>query len=238
MPSRSYGKGPPASISVDRVAPPPAGSCGERDAPGRSRRVGVAVAAAAGEAALVERPGEDREREDRDAGRSTAGRGRAWVQKPMACARRLTSEPRFSRSASIGPAGQVGVEEQPGDALAVVVPAVVQQGQQARQPLDDEPSSSRNAAGTRGPAPGGGYGGGELVVPDHGADLGRGHAEQLRGLAPSPATRRRGVGQVGIGERRHGHNSVTAPTPRADGYRASPATARRCDEWGPGEADP
>ena len=71
----------------------------------------------------------------------------------MACARRLTSEPRFSRSASIGPAGQVGVEEQPGDALAVVVPAVVQHVSRPAEALDDEPVVVEEGRGHRGPAP-------------------------------------------------------------------------------------
>ena len=59
-------------------------------------------------------------------------------QNAIAWARRLTSAPRFSRSASIGRPGQVVVGEQPGDALAVVVPAVVQHGQQPGQALDHQ----------------------------------------------------------------------------------------------------
>ena len=89
----------------------------------------------------------------------------------MAWARRLTSVAAVLAQRVDRPAREVVVEEEPRDALAVVVPVVVHHGEQARQPLDDEAVLDEQGgdllAGARR-----GHGGGELVLADHRADCG------------------------------------------------------------------
>ena len=95
-------------------------------------------------------------------------------------------------------AREVVVGEEPGDALAVVEAVVVQQRQQAGQPLDhqavlDEVGRHPRAGARHG------HRGGELVLADHRAHLARRHAEQLGDLAPVEPLGDEG-GQVTVGE--------------------------------------
>ena len=136
----------------------------------------------------------------------------------MAWARRLTSEPRFSRSASIGRPGQVQVGEDPRDALAVVEVAVVQHRQQAGQPLDDQPvldevgrhllaGAGRRARRRRARARGSSCAPGETVTPSCLAAS----AQSIQSATSAPRSTSAGVGSV-MGTTLPPARPVTKPT--------------------------
>ena len=104
---------------------------------------------------------------------ATARRDR--LQKPATCARRCTSRPRFSRSASIGRAGQRIVGGvQPVDDLLVVVPGVGEQGDGRRQALDHQAVVDELGGHPQHPLHPDGE---QLALPDQLMDLGDHHAQ-------------------------------------------------------------
>src|SRR4029079_17489293 len=100
---------------------------------------------------------EDDRREDDDHhfdGLAVPLHGGVGTYRAIACARRLTSAPRFSRSASIGrPGRSASVKSQAMISRSSYRPSWSSVSRPPR-PLTGTPSSPMNAAGTRGAAPG------------------------------------------------------------------------------------
>src|SRR5689334_13267341 len=133
MPSLSgYGKGPPASMSA-RVSRASAGRSATAIVPPRSPEEDDGADPSwryqvrAASTTTTTRPSAVR--------RVVAGTGDVLEGHGLGAALDLGTAVLAQRVDR--PAGQVVVEEQPGDDLAVVVPVVVHQGQQARESLHD-----------------------------------------------------------------------------------------------------